>query len=103
MMLYLAQFHTGWLAAAFALGLGMGWIALVHRGAEIPLRWLIRLGALVAVLVGLSVARVLPGRVGYWLDLALLLFAAYFAGCVVGTWLRSLLAAHQSRPRRPAP
>lgn len=102
-MLYLAQFHSGSLAAAALLGLGMGWIALVHRGAEIPLRWLIRIGVLLVVLVGLSAGRVLPGRAGYWLDLALLLFAAYFAGCVVGTWLRSLLAAHQNRPRQPSP
>jgi hypothetical protein len=101
-MLYLAQFHSGSLAAAFLLGLGMGWIALVHRGAEIPLRWLVRFGVLLAGLIALSAWRVLPGRPGYWLDLALLLFFAYFAGCTVGTWLRSLLVAHQSRPRKPA-
>jgi hypothetical protein len=110
-MLYLAQFHSGALAAAVLLGLGMGWIALVHRGAEIPRRWLIRIGVLLAILIGLSQTHVLHGRVAgfdlarpaYWLDLALLMFAAYVAGCAVGTWLRSLLLAHQSRRREQTP
>lgn len=102
-MLYLAQFHTGAVAASAVLGLGMGWIALVHRGTEMSWRWLARLGILIAVLIGLSATHVVPGRYGYWLDLALLLFAAYVAGCAIGTWLRSLLLAHQSRRREPAP
>lgn len=103
MMLYLAQFHSVALAVAVLLGLGMGWIALVHRGAEMPWRWLFRFGFVLAVLIGLSATHVVPGRYGYWLDLALLLLAAYVAGCAVGTWLRSLLLAHQSRRREPAP
>jgi hypothetical protein len=43
---------------------------------------------LVAVLVGLALARVIPGRPGYWLDLGLMMFAAYLAGCTLGSWLR---------------
>lgn len=109
-MLYLVQFHMGPLAAALLLGLAMGWIAVVHRGTEMPWRWLAWTALLVALLVALSATQVLHGRIGgfdlarlaYWLDLALVLFAAYLAGCGVGTWLRSLLIAHQSRPRGPA-
>lgn len=111
-MLYLAQFHLGPLTAALLLGLAMGWIAVVHRGAEMSTRWLVRIGVLVAVLVVVSVTQALRGRVhisdsmyldlsraAYWLDLALVLFVVYLAGCAVGTWLRMLLVAHQSRPR----
>jgi hypothetical protein len=114
-MLYLAQFHNGAVAAAFILGLGMGWIALVHRGTEMAPRWLIRIGVLIALLVVVSATHALRGsvtldkysfdlaRAAYWLDLALLLLAAYFVGCAVGTGLRSLLLAHQSRRREKAP
>jgi hypothetical protein len=114
-MLYLAQFHSGAVAAAALLGLGMGWIALVHRGAEMSSRWLIRIGMLIAVLVALSATHSVRGSVtlwstsfdlarpAYWLDLALLLLAAYFVGAAVGTGLRSLLLAHQSRRREKAP
>lgn len=116
MMLYLAQFHLGPLLAALLLGLAMGWIAVVHRGAEMPTRWLVRIGVLVAALVVVSVTQALRGRIyisdslyldlsraAYWLDLALVLFAVYLAGCAVGTWLRMLLVAHQSRPKKPSP
>jgi hypothetical protein len=43
---------------------------------------------LVAVLVAVALARVVPGRPGYWLDLGLTMFALYLAGCTVGSWLR---------------
>jgi hypothetical protein len=31
---------------------------------------------------------VIPGRPGYWLDLGLIMFALYLAGCVAGSRLR---------------
>jgi hypothetical protein len=43
---------------------------------------------LVAALVGAALARVVPGRPGYWLDLGLIMFALYLAGCTAGSWLR---------------
>jgi hypothetical protein len=87
-MVYLAAFHWGWLLAALLLGLAMGWIAVVHRGqavSKLTSRWL---AALAAVLVAVALARLVPGRFGYWLDLGLMLFAPYLAGCAVGSWLR---------------
>ena len=87
-MVYLATFQWGWLLAALLLGLAMGWIAVVHRGQAVSKpasRWL---AGLVAVLVAVALARVIPGRPGYWLDLGLIMFALYLAGCAVGSWLR---------------
>ena len=51
-MVYLVTFHWGWLLASFLLGLGMGWIAVVHRAqgvSKVMARWL---SALAVVVVG---------------------------------------------------
>jgi hypothetical protein len=87
-MIYLATFYWGWLLASLLLGFAMGWIAVVHRGRAVskPMaRWL---AVLVAALVTAALARMVPGRPGYWLDLGLIMFALYLAGCAVGSWLR---------------
>src|ERR1700687_6458832 len=87
-MAYLVTFHWGWLLASLLLGLAMGWIAVVHRGqgvSKLTSRWL---AVLVAALVAAALARLIPGRPGYWLDLGLMMFALYLAGCAVGSWLR---------------
>jgi hypothetical protein len=81
-MAYLVTFHWGWLLASLLLGFAMGWIAVVQRGqgvSKVLVRWL---AGLAAALVAAAVARVIPGRPGYWLDLGLIMFAMYLAGCV---------------------
>lgn len=88
-MAYLATFHWGWLLASLLLGFAMGWIAVVHRGqgvSKVTSSWL---AALVAALVAMALARLIPGRPGYWLDLGLIMFALYLAGCALGSWLRA--------------
>ena len=88
-MAYLVEFHWGWLLASLLLGLAMGWIAVVQRGAGRveadgaagSRRWRRRWSRPRS-------ARVIPGRPGYWLDLGLVMFAAYLSGCAVGSWLR---------------
>lgn len=95
-MAYLMTFLWGWLLLSLLLGFGMGWIAVVHRGqavSKVAARWL---AALAAVLVGLALARVIPGRPGYWLDLGLLMFAAYLVGCAMGSWLRDRVLARSA-------
>ena len=87
-MAYLVTFHWGWLLASLLLGLAMGWIAVVHRGQGVSRRTSRWLALLAAALVAVALARVIPGRSGYWLDLGLLMFALYLAGCAVGSWLR---------------
>jgi hypothetical protein len=87
-MAYLATFLWGWLLASLLLGLAMGWIAVVHRGQGVSKRVSLYLAVLVAALVAAALGRVIPGRPGYWLDLGLIMFAVYLAGCAAGSWLR---------------
>jgi hypothetical protein len=87
-MAFLLGFHWGWLLGSLLLGLAVGWIAVVHRGrgvSKVLSRWL---AALALVLVAAALARVVPGRPGYWLDLGLVMFACYLAGCTLGSSLR---------------
>jgi hypothetical protein len=95
-MAYLATFFWGWLLASLLLGLAMGWIAVVHRGQGVSKRVAMGLAVLVAVLVAAALARVVPGRPGYWLDLGLIMFALYLAGCAVGSWLRDWALSRSS-------
>jgi hypothetical protein len=88
-MTFLATFHWGWLLLASLLGFAMGWIAVVHRGHGVSKSLSGWLGALVAVLLAASLTHLVPGRPGYWLDLGLMIFAAYLVGCTVGSWLRN--------------
>jgi hypothetical protein len=87
-MSYLLIFHWSWLAGSLLLGLAMGWIAVVHRGeglSNATIRWL---AVLAMVLVTAALARLVPGRSGYWLDLGVTMFASYLVGCGAGSWLR---------------
>ena len=94
-MAYLATFHWGWLLVSLLLGLAMGWIAVVHRGQGVSRRTSQWLAVLAAALVAAALARLVPGRFGYWLDLGLVMFALYLAGCAVGSWLRDrVLSRH---------
>jgi hypothetical protein len=94
-MAYLLMFQWGWLLMSALLGFAMGWIAVVHRGQGVSkqaMRWL---AGLAAALVAAALARVIPGRPGYWLDLGLVMLAVYLAGCAAGSWLRDrMLARH---------
>ena len=94
-MVYLTTFHWGWLLASLLLGLAMGWIAVVQRGQGVSKLVARGLAVLVAALVAAAIARVVPGRAGYWLDLGLVMFALYLAGCTVGSCLRNwVLSGH---------
>jgi hypothetical protein len=94
-MTYLAMFHWGWLLGAFLIGFGMGWIAVVYRGRSVSRVWIQRLSVIVAVIIGIAIAKVVPGRFGYWLDLGLALFGFYLVGCAIGSWLRDIVVVRQ--------
>jgi hypothetical protein len=95
-MVYLAMFHWGWLAGSLLLGFAMGWIAVVHRGRGVTKRTAQWLSILVAALIVAALTHVVPGRFGYWLDLGLVMFAAYLAGCAIGSWLRDRVVSRQT-------
>jgi hypothetical protein len=101
-MAYLAAFHWGWLLASLLLGFGMGWIAVVHRGPGVSKALAGWLAALVAALLVAALTSVIPGRPGYWLELALIMLAPYLIGCAVGSWLRDWVLS-RSAPVFPAP
>ena len=98
-MVYLVAFHLGWLAGAFVIGLAMGWVAVVHRAPGASRLVMLLLSVLAVILVGAAVACLIPGRAGYWLELLLLLFVPYLAGCAIGTWLRALVVLRSMRQR----
>lgn len=99
-MLFLAEFHWGWLLAAGVVGLLMGWVGVVHRGGGLSKRGLQWTAVILALAAASAFARIVPGRFGYWLDLGLVMFAVYILGCAIGAWLRELLVAdHRSLPR----
>ena len=95
-MTYLATFNWGWLLASGLLGLAMGWIAVVHRGRGWAVVTLRKVAVLIAGLVLASVFLLAPGRFGYWLDLGLVMLAAYVACCAVGSWLRNLVVSRHA-------
>jgi hypothetical protein len=85
---FLVTFDWSWLLLSVMLGFAMGWIAVVHRGRGVSTRMARWLALLAAAVVATALAHVIPGRPGYWLDLALLMFAMYLFGCAAGSWLR---------------
>lgn len=95
-MTYLATFNWGWLLAVALVGLAMGWIAVVQRGEGWSSVTLRKIAVLVAALVLASVFHLAPGRVGYWLDLGLVMFAVYVLSCAVGSWLRHLVVSRHT-------
>ena len=95
-MVYLVTFHWGWLLASLLLGLAMGWIAVVQRGEGVSRVLMRSLAALAAAVVAASIARIVPGRFGYWLDLWLVMFACYLVGCAVGSALRDWVVSRSA-------
>ena len=95
-MTFLLSFHWGWLVGSLLLGLAMGWISVVQRGngtSKVLARWL---AVLVAALVAASLARAIPGRFGYWLDLGLVMFCCYLVGCTIGACLRDWVVSRSA-------
>jgi membrane protease YdiL (CAAX protease family) len=96
-MMALANFDWGWLLGALLLGLAVGWISVVHRGPALSKNAAMGIGGVAAVLVGLALARLVPGRAGYWLDLFLVMIVAYLIGSAIGSWLRYWVVSRQAQ------
>ena len=102
-MLFDLVSYSGWLIVALGIGLVVGWRTYLKTprrnwGDE----WIV-LGA-VAFVVGIIVAalKLLPGRYGLWLEIALLMMAVYIVGCFLGGGLKRLLGAHESGAKAAA-
>jgi hypothetical protein len=89
--------YPGWLATALGIGLVVGW----RTYSDAPRRGLLdgwfKWGALLFV-IGVIVAllKLVPGRYGLWLEIALLMTALYIFGCFLGGWFKNLLGAHET-------
>jgi predicted flap endonuclease-1-like 5' DNA nuclease len=96
-MLYDISFLWIWLLLAFLLGGGVGWWTEVS-GAQAPWFFGWFRSAVIAWLVGLVLAWLhwLPGRLGFWLESALLFFAFYVMGCLIGGLLRNVFARSEA-------
>jgi len=95
-MAYIFAFNMGWIVGAAVIGFGMGWISPISRSRSLSVvstRWVavVLLGFLV-----LALTHLLPGRVGYALDLGLVMIGAYLASCAVGAILRYWLLLRPS-------
>jgi len=97
-MLFDLVSYSGWLIAALSVGLVVGWRTYL----DVPRRnwrdgWIVW-GAL-AFVIGVIIAalKLLAGRYGLWLEVALLMIAFYIVGCILGGWLKRLVGAHESR------
>ena len=96
-MSYVFSVLFWWIVAALVLGLIVGWLTWSReKNAGWMSGWL--KWALVAFVVGLILAwlTVFPGRIGFWLESALFLFASYIVGCVLSCWLKGMLAGNEA-------
>ena len=107
-MSYLIGFHWGWLLVALILGLVVGWVTYLRP----RLRWMDGLVWIVVALVALAtivaISTMVPGRPGYWLEMAVLTILTYVIGCPIGWALRhqafrdpAAAADHDSRLPKP--
>src|SRR5262245_55663625 len=96
-MLFDLMSYPGWLAAALAMGLLVGWRTYSDAPRRGLLAGWIKWGVLVFVIgIIVAVLKLVPGRYGLWLEVALLMTAAYIVGCFLGGWLKNLLGAHEA-------
>ena len=89
-MLYLLHTHWLWVFGALALGIVIGWITYLRaapRWTDRPVHIAIAVVALGAIV---AIAKVVPGRYGYWLELGVVFAAVYAIGCFIGWALRDL-------------
>ena len=96
-MLYDLATFSVWLFVALVIGIAVGWSTY----SETPRHgWLSgwTLWALLAFVVGLTVAmlKLLPGRAGLWLEIALLMTFSHTLGCLMGGWLKSLFTLQET-------
>ena len=96
-MLYDLATFSVWLFVALVIGIAVGWSTY----SETPRHgWLSgwTLWALLAFVVGLTIAmlKLLPGRAGLWLEIALLMTFSHILGCLMGGWLKSLFTLQEA-------
>jgi hypothetical protein len=86
-----------------AIGALVGWRTYSNEPRRFGFGGWIIWGALIFVVgVIVAVLKLIPGRYGLWLEIALLMTAAYIIGCFLGGALKALLAHELGGPARAA-
>jgi hypothetical protein len=94
-MLFDLMSYPGWLAAALAMGIVVGWRTYGDGPRRSLLAGWFKWGVLLFVIgVIVAVLKLFPGRFGLWLEIFLLMTAVYIVGCFLGGWFKNLLGAH---------
>ena len=96
-MVYLLTYHWAWMLAATFAGFAMGWVAVIQRNLGLSDEMMTKYAVFIGALLLVSLFKLLPGRAGYWLDLALVMFVVYLVGCVAGSWLRHQVVSRGAR------
>jgi predicted flap endonuclease-1-like 5' DNA nuclease len=99
-MMYLAQTYWLFLILGLLLGLGIGWFTWKRDGSG---SGLVYWGLLIAGLAVLALLQLVPQRVGFWLDLGILMLITYFLGCFLGGYSRYTSATHETSTITDAP
>jgi predicted flap endonuclease-1-like 5' DNA nuclease len=109
-MIYLLQWYWGWLLLALILGGLVGFYTFEREfkpPAENPLWWLpVRSRWILAILVFGCVVAIMhwfPGRLGFYLDIALLFFSFYIIGCLLGGVLPEVLDRRKAAKAKAQP
>lgn len=105
-MTYLLATYWLPLLLALVLGAAIGFFTFSHpaRGwwPQSWPNWCKLLGSLFVIGVIVAWLAVLPGHAGHYLETALLLLAAYFIGCLAGSWIASLAGVAEQPQLKPA-
>jgi predicted flap endonuclease-1-like 5' DNA nuclease len=91
-MTYLLTRYLLWLALAAALGLLVARFTWRRRPAGGAMGAVLMIAAVFAAGVCAAMIQAAPGRPGHWLEVGLLLLAAYLFGWLIGEWLWRALA-----------
>jgi predicted flap endonuclease-1-like 5' DNA nuclease len=88
-----------WLLVAALVGSVVGWMTYTDATRRGWFDGWAKWGA-IAFAIGLIVAvlKLLPGRAGLWLEIALLMTFIYILGCLLGGWLKGLMLEPEQRP-----
>jgi len=80
-MLFDLMSYPGWLAAALAMGIVVGWRTYADGPRRSLLAGWFKWGVLIFVIgVIVAVLKLFPGRFGLWLEIFLLMTAVYIIG-----------------------
>ncbi len=97
-MIYIATQSWVWMLLSALVGFAMGWVSVIQRSYALTDPTMKKCGAALAAIVLVSLFHLIPGRAGYWLDLALVMLVFYLAGCMIGSWLRMQVVARMAPP-----